>query len=411
MCHEKDMIQESRQYNTRMNLANSTHTKIKLRGKVKISATNGTEIRSVELRNTLLVEDLRTNLISVSRITDSGREVIFRKKDAFVMDSDGDIEMIVDRVGNLCYVREPQQCAQATSATSEDSSDVIWHRRLGHLNYKAVHALQSENMVFGMKMKKKSESTLGDVCNRGKLARKPFEDREERCREPLGVIHSDLCGPIRVTSHGGSRYVLTFIDDHSRWCYVYFLKAKCEVFEKFKEYQKSVEKQTGREVKSLQSDDGIVYCNQEFDNYLKAEEIHRRLTVPNTLEQNGIAERKNRTLIEMSRCLIIKSGLSPSMWAEAVATANYIRNRCPKKCLGDKTTCELWHKRKPDLKHIRTFGAKAFVLNKTPGKGKFHDRSNEGRMVEYSENAKAYRIKLNSGKIVIARDVNFDENS
>lgn len=126
--------------------------------------------------------------------------------------------------------------------------------------------------------------------------------------------------------------------------------------------------------------------------------------------QNGIAGRKNRALIEMARCQIAESKLPQSLWAEAVATSNDVRDRCSVRCLEDKTSYELLHGEKPDLRRLRFFGANAFVLIKTQGKEKFDERANEGRMVGYAENAKAYRVKSNSGKIVSARDVPFDES-
>lgn len=120
---------------------------------------------------------------------------------------------------------------------------------------------------------------------------------------------------------------MTFID-YSRWCEVYFIRNKSEVAQKFKEFIKFAEKQTGRKIKAVQSDNGKEYCNSTLDALFKEHGIRRRLTVPHTPEQNGVAERRNRTLVEAARCMIIQSGLPASFWAEAISTANYIRNQC-----------------------------------------------------------------------------------
>ncbi|EZA50979.1 Copia protein [Ooceraea biroi] len=138
--------------------------------------------------------------------------------------------------------------------------------------------------------------------------------------------------------------------------------------------------------------------------------IKRRLTIPHTPEQNGVAERKNRTLVETARCLLAQSGLPAHFWAEAINTANYIRNRCISKSLGDNTPYELWQGEKPDIGHLRTFGSKVFVLNKNPNKGKFEPRSIEGIFIGYADASKGYRVWIpKDSKIVIARDVKFLE--
>ena len=111
--------------------------------------------------------------------------------------------------------------------------------------------------------------------------------------------------------------------------------------------------------------------SKEFEEYLKSQGITRRLTTAYTPEQNGVAERKNRTLVESARCLLIQSGLPPSFWAEAVSTANYIRNRCPTKRLNGRTPYEEWHGNVPSVEHFKEFGCKAYCLDKTPTKGKF----------------------------------------
>lgn len=130
---------------------------------------------------------------------------------------------------------------------------------------------------------------------------------------------------MRTESLGKSRYFVIFIDDASRWCEVRFLKNKSEVLQAFKDYKVLVENQTGKRIKYLQSDNGREYLNDSFDAYLKANGIGRRLTVSHTPEQNGVAERKNRTLLEMARCLLLQSSLPTSLWAEAINTANYVR--------------------------------------------------------------------------------------
>jgi transposase InsO family protein len=126
----------------------------------------------------------------------------------------------------------------------------------------------------------------------------------------------------RVNSIGGSRYFITFIDDKSGWCEIYFIKKKSEAASAFFKYKAMVENQLGKRIKCLRSDNGTEYLCNELESYLKKHGIKHEMTVAYTPEQNDVAERRNRTLVEMARCMMIQSQLSPSFWAEAISTAN-----------------------------------------------------------------------------------------
>ena len=181
-----------------------------------------------------------------------------------------------------------------------------------------------------------------------KMTRTKFEKCAERSSEVLEIIHSDICGPMRTESKGKSKYFVTFTDDASGWRQVRFLKSKDQVLSKFIEFVTSVENQTGKRVKYLQSDNGAENRNKLFDEYLKKKGIGRRLSIAYNPEQNGISE---RTLLETARCLLMESELPASFWAEAVNTACYIRNRCPSRRLNGKTPLELWSKKIPNLNY------------------------------------------------------------
>lgn len=146
---------------------------------------------------------------------------------------------------------------------------------------------------------------------------------------------------------------------------VYFLKYKNEVLDHFKVYKNEVENFTNKKIKFLQSDNGKgEYCNDLFNKYLQEHGIQRRLSAPYTPEQNRLAERLNRTLLDKARCMITESKVPPMLWAEAVHTANYLRNRCPTRVLGNKTPFQLWLGRIPSVRHLHIFGNKAYVLRK-----------------------------------------------
>lgn len=223
----------------------------------------------------------------------------------------------------------------------------------------------------------------------------------------LELIHSDVCGPMRVNSHGGSRYFLTFIDDYSKWCELYTIKSKSEVFQKFKEFKNYVERRTGKKLKTIRSDNGTEYTNNELKNYLAAQGIKHEYSVEYTPQQNGTAERKNRTLVEMARCIMLQAALPASYWAESVNTAIYIRNRCPSRSLCGETPFKLWNNRIPIVRHMQKFGQIAYSLDKR-SKSKFSSKSRKCVFVGYCSDAKAYRLyDVETQTLIKSRDVVF----
>lgn len=396
---------------SRLNLANNSTTEIVATGTVSLSVDIFGEKKELPVNDVMYVPDLRTNLLSVGKITDKGCEVIFNKNNAFIVDSEGEIKLAAERIGDLYYVRERNRNKNFVhmSVTSSENF-LLWHRRLGHLNVTDMIKAKRNGTVKGLDIQKSEGKLECDICCKGKMTQTPFPKHSERKTELLEIIHSDICGPMRVESNNKARYVMTLIDDSSRWCEVRFLKSKNEALENFKNFVTLIENQKGKRVKFLQSDNGGEYLSNEFDRYLTAHGISRRLTVPHTPEQNGVSERKNRTLFDTARCLLIQSGLPLSFWAEAVNTANYIRNRCPTKTLNGMTPYEAWTKKKPSVSHFRDFGSRVFCLNKAPNKGKLLSRCNEGILVGYSEYSKGYRVWLKEERRVdIVRDVKFME--
>jgi len=217
---------------------------------------------------------------------------------------------------------------------------------------------------------------------------------------------------MHTESHGRAKYFVTFIDDHSGWCEVRFLNKKNEVFAEFKKVRAFFEKQTGESLKCLQSDNGTEYLNNAFNDFMNSNGIRRRLTVANNPEQNGKAERRNRTLLEMAKYLLIQSGLPNFFWAEAIMTANFIRNRCSSKSLDSKTPYEMWHGKRPRMDFFREFGCKVYVLDRISHKEKFDSKTKSGIFLGYSDQSKGYRIWIpEERKVEIARDVKFMEDA
>jgi hypothetical protein len=212
-------------------------------------------------------------------------------------------------------------------------------------------------------------------------------------------------------SIGGARYFVTFIDDKTRKTFVYFLKSKDEVFAKFKEFKSHAEKQTGKRIKILRSDNGGEYTSAAFDRYLKDRGIQHQKTVPYTPEQNGVAERANRTIVERARCMILEQDMDKEFWAEAISTSTYLKNRSPTRALSNQTPEEAWSGKKPTLAYLRPFGCKAYAHVPIQKRSKLDTKTVECIMMGYSTESKAYRVFDPIRRtILITRDVVFDES-
>jgi transposase InsO family protein len=173
------------------------------------------------------------------------------------------------------------------------------------------------------------------MCPWKASSREVEKGKAHRASSPLDLIHSDLMGPFPHPSIGKARYVLTFLDDYSRYTWVFFLRHKSEVFEHLKEFKALVETQSGRNIKSLHTDNGGEYVNRYVQNLCLEARIQLQHTIPYTLQQNGVVERKNISLKEMASCMLHARSLPQNIWDEALNYANYILEHIsPQICQG-----------------------------------------------------------------------------
>ena len=171
----------------------------------------------------------------------------------------------------------------------------------------------------------------------------------------LDLIHSDVCGPLKVRSHGGALYFVTFIDDHSRKVWAYTLKTKDQVLDVFKYFQAKVERETGKKLKCVRSDNGGEYIGP-FDQYCRTQGIRHQMTVKKTPQQNGVAERMNRTMVERMRCMLSHAKLPRSFWAEAMRTAVDLINLSPSAPLLGDVPQRVWIGKNATYDHLKVFG-------------------------------------------------------
>jgi hypothetical protein len=360
----------------------------------------------------LYVPKLTCNLFSVRAAAMKGNFIKFGQTSCWIRNKLGELCGMGSLAGKLYQLNCEFLTTESVSVASESSDINLWHQRLGHMCGRRLKDMVHKEMVTGVKIQKGDEISFCEGCVEGKMHRKEFKPVGEiRSRKKLQLVYSDVCGPMPVESNGGRKYFVTFTDDYSRYCSVYFLRFKSEVLEKFKEFEAMTRNECGYGIKALRSDNGGEYISDEFQNYLKSKGIRHELTTPYSPQQNGVAERSNRTLMESARSMLAHARLPESYWAEAVATAAYIRNRIPTSAIKEnKTPFEKWYGRKPDISGVRVFGCVAYAHVPDVHRQKLDKKATKLRFVGYSKDHKGYRLMdEKTSKVIVRRDVVFNE--
>jgi hypothetical protein len=266
-------------------------------------------------------------------------------------------------------------------------------------------------MVEGIPELQSTHEGICKGCALGKNIKKPFPRNNNRSREILDLIHSDVCGPMPVKSLGGPSCYVIFIDDYSRKTWLYLLKTKYKVFNKFQEFKDKIENLTNKKIKTLRTDNGGEYTSKEFVAFCKSAWIRRELTVPHNPQQNGVAERKNRSTKEIVKALLNDQGLSLFLWGEEAMTTIYVNNRSPHCILKDMTPEEAFSGKKSNVENLRIFGCHVYSHIPKDNRNKLEPSVKKGIFVGYSDSSKAYRIYIpKQHKIEVSRDITFNEN-
>ena len=191
----------------------------------------------------------------------------------------------------------------STSLVYMLSSINFWHARLCHINNRYVGIMSSLGLI--PRLSKDFEKC--ETYSQAKITKKPHKS-VVRNTELLELVHSDLCEFERILTHGGNRYIITFIDDFSKYTTIYLLKNKSDTFEKIQDFLKEVENQFSRKIKRIRSDRGCEYKSSAFNSFVQSLGIIHETTAPYSPASNGVAKRKNRTLIELTNAKLIESG-------------------------------------------------------------------------------------------------------
>ncbi|KAL2241037.1 UNVERIFIED_CONTAM: Retrovirus-related Pol polyprotein from transposon TNT 1-94 [Sesamum indicum] len=283
------------------------------------------------------------------------------------------------------------------ASVSEYDSTTLWHKRLDDILNENIEKLD-----------------FCDDCVLGKHHKVHFpaspSPNPSMSTCILDYVHANVWGSSNVPTHGGNRYFLSIIDNFSRKVFIFLMKHKSEVFEKFEKWRVLVQNQTRKTLKSTRTDNGLEFCNQSFSEMCDKHGIKRHKTNPYTPQQNGIAERMNRTLLDKVRCLLVSSGLPKTFWGKAVLTAAHLINVSPSVPLLGKTPEHVWTGKILDLSALRVFECSAFVHQSVD---KLEPRAIKCVFIGYPMGVKGYRLWVRSQlgfKVLISRDVTFNEN-
>eukprot|EP00253_Pinus_taeda_P025723 PITA_25723 len=388
--------------NVKSEVTLGTDSKISIMGKgeVKIFTKKGGK---KTIADVYYVPGMRCNLLSIGQLVHKGYNVFFKNDVCTIMDIApskrciAEVKMTRNRMFPLrirAYLKNKEVIAEVTQEAFESvpkDENWLWHLRFGHLNFGGLNLLSRKGMVRGLPLIEKSDS-LCESWILGKQHRESFPSGKSiRVKVPLEIVHSDLCGPMQTPPLAGSQYFLTFIDDFTRKTWVYFLKNNSEVFEKFRNFKALVENQSGLHIKVLRTDRGGEYISKEFLRFCRENGIHKQFKARYTPQQNGVAERKNRTIMDMARSML-KAKHSPNdYWAEAVNFAVYILNRFPTKAVMNRVPEEAWSGRKERVTHMKVFGCVAYAHIPDQLRRKLDSKGEKYIFIGYSEESKAYR--------------------
>ncbi|GJX89045.1 retrovirus-related pol polyprotein from transposon TNT 1-94 [Tanacetum coccineum] len=328
------------------------------------------------------VEGLGHNLFSVGQFCDSDLEVAFRKHTCFVRDIKGTDILKGSRGTNLYTISIDEMMKSSPIcllSKASKSKSWLWHRRLNHLNFGTINDLARKDLVRGLPRLKFEKDHLCSACQLGKSKKFSHRPKSENTNmEVLHTLHMDLCGPMRVQSIKGKKYILVIVDDYSRFTWVKFLRSKDETPEFVTNFLKQIQVGLNKTVRFIRTDNGTEFVNQVMSEYYEGVGIFHQKSVPRTPQQNGVVERRNRTLVEAARTMMIFSKAPMFLWAEAVATA--------------------------------LFGALCYPTNDSEDLGKFQAKADIRIFVGYAPSRKGYRIyNKRTRRLMETIHVTFDE--
>ncbi|KMQ84192.1 rna-dependent dna polymerase [Lasius niger] len=368
----------------------------------------------VTLYNVFYVKEMKQNLISYSKVTEKNKIVSYGNNSK-IYNQYKELIAIGKKEGNLyhmsSFVFNTQNKEVSANLAKKDKMTLKekWHRALGHVNFHYLNKLCQDELLVGLPKELESDYIKCAICIESKMTNSPFENNRRRAKEILEVIHTDINGPHPTVGNRGEKYFLTFIDKYSKLAKVYCIKAKSETYDCFVEYVNLVENITGKRVKNLKCDNGKEYLNSSVYDFIKKKGIHMIPCPPYVHELNGVAERYNRSIMDMARCLLKEVKVNRMFWPEVIQAAAYLKNRTLANTIETKSPYEIFFNEKPNVKYLKIYGSRVFVrIPEQLRKSKWDDKAKLGILLGYTETG--YRVLVNN-KIINVRHVDVIEGT
>nr|GFA06778.1 hypothetical protein [Tanacetum cinerariifolium] len=369
---------------------------------------------AVMIKRVYYVEGLKHNLFFVGHFCDADLEVAFRKSTCYIRDLKGNNLLTGSRGTDLYSItlqdtNSPNLICLIAKATS--SQAWLWHRRLSHLNFDTINLLSKNDIVVGLPKLKFVKDHICSSCELGKAKRKFFHTKiTPSLKRRLQLLHMDLCGPMRVASINGKRYVLVIVDDYSRYTWTHFLTSKDETPEVLIDFLRLVQRGLQAQLRIVRTDKGTEFLNRTLHAYFAAEGILHQTLVARTPEQNGVIKRRNRTLFEAARRMQSAAKVPLFFWAEAIATACFTQNRSLVIPRHEKKPYHIINDRKPSVKFFHIFGSLCCIIRDGENLDKMKGKGDACIFVGYFTQSRAYRVFNKRIRVVVETiHVNFDE--
>ncbi|PLW30388.1 hypothetical protein PCASD_21275 [Puccinia coronata f. sp. avenae] len=376
-------------------------------GKALIAQSNG---KVLELKDALFVPGLSRNLISMTQLVKKSAVITCMNQLVWIVIDDTitfdckDSNHIMEIQGEIGPVSREASALVTTTHSLSTLAFETWHNRLRHAGFARLQSvLPSVKLV---------KSATCNSCMKGKVSRVPFKGRFDRADHPLAVVHADLVGPITPSTNSGKRYFITLVDQYTGFISVTLLHRKSDAMEAILEFKAFYENQTEQRMKKLITDGGGEFCNNTLSDVLKSHGIQHNVPPPYTPQHNGLAECANKTIINMSRCMLVQSRLAKEWWGEAVRTAALTTNCLPTLRKSEFSPLKQMFKKVPNIGFFRPFGCKVWMV-KPPEKrtSKFDPIAWDAIMLGYSNDYSCYQvIKTENMEITDTKHTYFDES-
>jgi transposase InsO family protein len=335
ICHDKRMFAKLEHIEPfDISIGDKSGVKAIGRGSVDLVLNVSGKSQNCKLQTVFYAPTMGYNMLSVRAMSNTGYVTVFTSNDCSVKRGERIVAQGSVRNGlyylNTATNHKSSDTPNLSTALAADLN--LWHRRLGHVHVEGIRNMVRKNVVEGMSVDLKTDLTRCEACVYGKSSRAPIpQSGGARAKRALDLVHTDVCGPFPVASIGNSLYFVSFVDDWSRFAWVYAIQAKSDVFATFKKWLAMVENQEAKQLKvlqwskrlkTLQSDNGGEYLSSAMQSFLEQRGIQHRLTTPNNPHQNGVAERLNRTLCDMVRTMLYHKQMPKRFWAEALSVVS-----------------------------------------------------------------------------------------